>query len=128
MPSRFPDRWEFHRRCLGPDDHRSRGTGPRPALPRSRHLGSTRADVANVANVFDEPGIGAHPHDIQQKNAPCPRLHDKGNTALVVEHTPEPIAITDIVVDLGPGPGAEGAGRPSGRAAERHLPDRLLSR
>src|ERR1700687_869233 len=70
-----------------------------------RHLGSSLTDVTYV---FDEPTTGLHPHDIQRMNDLLLRLRDKGNTVLVVEHEPETIAITDHVVDLGPGAGAAG--------------------
>ncbi|WP_291792231.1 excinuclease ABC subunit UvrA [Brevibacterium sp.] len=70
-----------------------------------RQLGSPLTDVTYV---FDEPTTGLHPHDIDRMNRLLLRLRDKGNTVLVVEHKPETIAIADLVVDLGPGPGARG--------------------
>lgn len=70
-----------------------------------RQLGSALTDVTYV---FDEPTTGLHPHDISRMNDLLLQLRDKGNTVLVVEHKPETIAIADHVVDLGPGPGAEG--------------------
>jgi excinuclease UvrABC ATPase subunit len=96
-----------------------------------RQLGSSLTDVTYV---FDEPTIGLHPHDIQRMNELLLRLRDKGNTVLVVEHKPEAIAITDHVVDLRPGAGADGgevvfegtvAGlRDSATLTGRHLDDR----
>src|SRR5262249_20680162 len=59
------------------------------------HLGSSLTDVTYV---FDEPTIGLHPHDIQRMNDLLLRLRDKGNTVLIVEHTPETIAIADHIV------------------------------
>jgi excinuclease UvrABC ATPase subunit len=67
-----------------------------------RHLGSSLTDV------FDEPTVGLHPHDIQRMNNLLQQLRDKGNTVLVVEHKPEVISIADHVVDLGPGAGTDG--------------------
>ena len=97
-----------------------------------RHLGSPLTDITYV---FDEPTIGLHPHDVERMNALLLRLRDKGNTVLVVEHTPETIAIADHVIDLGPGAGAAGglicyegdpAGlRASGTITGRHLDDRV---
>src|SRR3979411_1902068 len=85
-----------------------------------RHLGSSLTDTTYV---FDEPTIGLHPHDIERMNDLLLRLRDKGNTVLVVEHTPETIAIADHVVDLGPGAGATGgAARVSGRRRGRGGP------
>src|SRR5207248_11027799 len=96
-----------------------------------RPLGSPLTDVTYV---FDEPTTGLHPHDIQQMNDLLLRLRDKGNTVLVVEHTPETIAIADHVVDLGPGAGTAGGTicyegtveglRASGTLTGRHLDDR----
>jgi excinuclease UvrABC ATPase subunit len=70
-----------------------------------RHLGSSLTDVTYV---FDEPTIGLHPHDITRMNDLLLRLRNKGNTALVVEHKPETIAIADHIIDLGPGAGHNG--------------------
>jgi excinuclease UvrABC ATPase subunit len=96
-----------------------------------RHLGSSLTDVTYV---FDEPTIGMHPHDIARMNDLLLRLRDKGNTVLVVEHTPETIAIADHIVDLGPGAGTAGGTvcfegtveglRSSGTITGRHLDDR----
>jgi excinuclease UvrABC ATPase subunit len=96
-----------------------------------RHLASSLTDVTYV---FDEPTIGLHPHDIQRMNELLLRLRDKGNTVLVVEHKPEVIAISDHIVDLGPGAGTAGgevvfegtvdALRASGTLTGRHLSDR----
>src|SRR5205823_11132974 len=96
-----------------------------------RHLGSSLTDVTYV---FDEPTIGLHPHDIQRMNDLLVQLRDKGNTARVVEHEPETIAIADHVVDLGPGAGTSGGEvvfegtleglRASGTLTGRHLDDR----
>jgi excinuclease UvrABC ATPase subunit len=96
-----------------------------------RHLGSSLTDVTYV---FDEPGIGLHPHDVQRMNDLLLQLRDKGNTVLVVEHEPETVAIADHVIDLGPGAGTAGGSvcfegtvdglRASGTLTGRHLGDR----
>ncbi len=96
-----------------------------------RHLGSSLTDVTYV---FDEPTIGLHPHDIARMNNLLVQLRDKGNTVLVVEHKPETIGIADHVIDLGPGPGADGGAicfegtvdelRDSDTVTGRHLDDR----
>jgi excinuclease ABC A subunit len=70
-----------------------------------RQMGSSLTDVTYA---FDEPTTGMHPHDIQRMNDLLLRLRDKGNTVLVVEHEPDTIAISDHVVDLGPGAGSAG--------------------
>jgi excinuclease UvrABC ATPase subunit len=96
-----------------------------------RHLESSLTDVTYV---FDEPTVGLHLHDIQRMNDLLLRLRDKGNTVLVVEHTPEVIEIADHVVDLGPGAGTAGGEvvfegtvdglRDSGTLTGQHLGDR----
>jgi len=96
-----------------------------------RQLGSALTDVTYV---FDEPTVGLHPHDIQRMNELLLQLRDKGNTVLVVEHKPETIAISDHVVDLGPGAGTGGGAvvfegtvaalRRSRTVTGRHLDDR----
>jgi excinuclease ABC A subunit len=96
-----------------------------------RHLGSSLTDVTYV---FDEPTIGLHPHDIQRMNQLLLQLRDKGNTVLVVAHTPAAIASADHVIDLGPRAGTEGGRvmfegtveglRASDTLTGRHLDDR----
>jgi excinuclease UvrABC ATPase subunit len=103
---------------------------------RTKMIGHLGSSLTDVSYVFDEPTIGLHPHDIQRMNALLLRLRDKGNTVLVVEHTPETIAIADHVVDLGPGAGTAGGEvvfegtvdglRKSGTLTGRHLSDRAL--
>jgi excinuclease UvrABC ATPase subunit len=85
-------------------------------------------------DVAGQSTIGLHPHDIQRMNELLLQLRDKGNTVLVVEHTPEAIAIADHVVDLGPDAGSAGGEvvfegtvdglRASGTITGRHLDDR----
>jgi excinuclease UvrABC ATPase subunit len=101
---------------------------------RTKMIGHLGSSLTDVTYVFDEPTVGLHPHDIQRMNDLLRRLRDKGNTVLVVEHTPETIAIADHVVDLGPGAGAAGGEvvfegtvdglRKSGTLTGRHLNDR----
>ncbi len=101
---------------------------------RTKMIGHLGSSLTDVTYIFDEPTIGLHPHDIQRMNDLLLRLRDKGNTVLVVEHTPEIIAIADHVVDLGPGAGTAGGEvvfegtvdglRTSGTLTGRHLSDR----
>jgi excinuclease UvrABC ATPase subunit len=101
---------------------------------RTKMIGHLGSSLTDVTYVFDEPTIGLHPHDIQRMNDLLLQLRDKGNTVLVVEHSPETIAIADHVVDLGPGAGAAGGEvvfegsvdglQASGTLTGRHLSDR----
>ncbi|MFI7667192.1 ATP-binding cassette domain-containing protein [Nocardia sp. NPDC049526] len=70
-----------------------------------RHLGSS---LTGMTYIFDEPSIGMHPRDIGRLNKLMIRLRDKGNTVLVVEHSPDVIAVADHIVDMGPGAGGHG--------------------
>ncbi|MEU2039819.1 excinuclease ABC subunit UvrA [Nocardia niwae] len=70
-----------------------------------RHLGSS---LTGMTYIFDEPSVGMHPRDVGRLNTLLSRLRDKGNTVLVVEHSPDVIAVADHVIDMGPGAGAHG--------------------
>lgn len=66
------------------------------------------SSLSDVLYILDEPSTGLHNHDIQLMKHSVQRLRDAGNTVLLVEHHKEMIAMADHVVDLGPGPGADG--------------------
>jgi excinuclease ABC subunit A len=68
-------------------------------------LGST---LVNMLYILDEPSIGLHPRDNRRLVGILEGLRDLGNTILVVEHEPEVMRQADQVIDLGPGPGAQG--------------------
>lgn len=66
------------------------------------------SSLADVLYILDEPSVGLHNHDIELMKRSVCRLRDAGNTVLLVEHHKEMISIADHIVDMGPGPGAEG--------------------
>ncbi len=66
------------------------------------------SSLADVLYILDEPSVGLHNRDIERMKRSVQRLRDAGNTVLLVEHHKEMIRIADHVVDLGPGPGADG--------------------
>lgn len=68
-------------------------------------LGSS---LANCLYVLDEPSIGLHPRDSHRLIHILKHLRDLENTILVVEHDPEIISQSDILLDLGPGAGEQG--------------------
>jgi excinuclease UvrABC ATPase subunit len=70
-----------------------------------KHLSGSLMDVMYI---FDEPSIGLHPHDVHRLNELLERLRDKGNTVLVVEHDRDVMKVADVIVDMGPGAGAQG--------------------
>ena len=64
--------------------------------------------LVNTLFVLDEPSIGLHPRDMDRINQAMLRLRDAGNTLVVVEHDPAVMACADRIIDMGPGPGAQG--------------------
>jgi excinuclease ABC subunit A len=68
-------------------------------------LGSS---LVNTLYILDEPSIGLHPRDNHRLVRILKRLRDLQNTVVVVEHDPEIISQSDLILDLGPGAGEEG--------------------
>ncbi|MBN1299608.1 MAG: excinuclease ABC subunit UvrA [Melioribacteraceae bacterium] len=58
--------------------------------------------------VLDEPSIGLHPRDNSRLIKILKSLRDIGNTVLVVEHDPEMMKESDLIVDMGPQAGVNG--------------------
>jgi excinuclease ABC subunit A len=87
---------------------RSAGTLSGGELQRVRLAAQAGNQLSGVLYVLDEPTAGLHPEDTRALVAVLRDLRDSGNTVIVVEHDPEVIAAADLVVDFGPGAGAEG--------------------
>ncbi|MDQ2662511.1 MAG: excinuclease ABC subunit UvrA [Candidatus Eremiobacteraeota bacterium] len=66
------------------------------------------SSLVGVLYILDEPSIGLHQRDNDRLLATLRTLRDLGNTLLVVEHDEDTIRSADVVVDIGPGAGAEG--------------------
>jgi len=66
------------------------------------------SSLVGVLYILDEPSIGLHQRDNGRLLATLRTLRDLGNTVIVVEHDEDTIRTADIVVDIGPGAGAEG--------------------
>lgn len=58
--------------------------------------------------ILDEPTTGLHFTDIEKLLEVFQRLADAGHTLLVIEHNLDVIRCADHIIDLGPGPGADG--------------------
>ncbi|HEX8831163.1 MAG TPA: hypothetical protein VF705_08370, partial [Longimicrobium sp.] len=58
--------------------------------------------------VLDEPTTGLHPSDVEKLVAQLDGLVAAGNTVVVVEHDMHVAAVSDWVIDIGPGAGDEG--------------------
>lgn len=63
---------------------------------------------AEVLYILDEPTTGLHMDDVKKLLSVLGRLVDSGNTVLMIEHNLDCIKTADLVVDLGPGGGADG--------------------
>lgn len=58
--------------------------------------------------VLDEPSIGLHARDIDRLIGILRSLTAPGNTVVVVEHDEAVMRAADLIVDIGPEPGAQG--------------------
>ena len=64
--------------------------------------------LTGVLYVLDEPSIGLHQKDNDRLINSLKEMRDLGNTLIVVEHDEDTMRAADFLVDVGPGPGAEG--------------------
>ncbi|MDM0029677.1 excinuclease ABC subunit UvrA [Variovorax saccharolyticus] len=67
-----------------------------------------RAQRGCTLYVLDEPTTGLHPADVDKLMAQLDGLVAAGNTVVVVEHEMRVVAMSDWVIDMGPGAGNEG--------------------
>ncbi len=66
------------------------------------------SELTETLYLLDEPTTGLHPQDTERVILFLKKLVAHGNTAVVVEHDPEIILSSDLVVDLGPEAGERG--------------------
>jgi excinuclease ABC subunit A len=85
----------------------------------ARSLGRT-ADAPKTMFLMDEPTTGLHPADVAVLLDALNRLVDLGHSLVVVEHSVAIMACADWIIDLGPGPGADG-----GRVVARGTPEEV---
>ena len=64
--------------------------------------------LSGVLYVLDEPTIGLHPTDTTKLLATLDALQARGNGIMIVEHDEMTLRTADVLVDMGPGAGAEG--------------------
>jgi excinuclease ABC subunit A len=64
--------------------------------------------LVGVLYILDEPSLGLHQRDNDRLLATLKTLRDLGNTLIVIEHDEDTMRTADVVVDIGPGAGAEG--------------------
>jgi excinuclease ABC subunit A len=66
------------------------------------------SSLVGVLYILDEPSIGLHQRDNARLLATLKTLRDLGNTLIVIEHDEDTMREADVIVDIGPGAGAEG--------------------
>ena len=66
------------------------------------------SSLVGVLYILDEPSIGLHQRDNGRLLATLRTLRDLGNTVIVIEHDEDTMREADVIVDIGPGAGAEG--------------------
>jgi excinuclease ABC subunit A len=77
-----------------------------------------RAQTGNTLYVLDEPTTGLHASDVDKLIIQLERLVSAGNTVVTIEHEMRVAAISDWVIDIGPG-----AGEMGGRLVTAGAPD-----
>ncbi len=58
--------------------------------------------------MLDEPTTGLHPSDVEKLILQLDRLVAAGNTVVTIEHEMRVAAVSDWIIDIGPGAGEEG--------------------
>ena len=112
-------------------------------VQRANLTSALGSGLVNTLFVLDEPTIGLHAQDSARLADLLDELTERENTVVLVEHDPDMLRVADHLVDLGPGPGADGgrvvyAGSPAGlgsheesataRAIARRARERPVSR
>jgi excinuclease ABC subunit A len=67
-----------------------------------------RSHRGETIYVLDEPTTGLHPSDVAKLMKQLDGLVEAGNTVIVVEHDMTVAAVSDWIIDIGPGAGEEG--------------------
>ena len=67
-----------------------------------------RIQKGDTLYVLDEPTTGLHPSDVDKLIVQLERLVAAGNTVVAIEHELRVAAVSDWIIDIGPGAGEEG--------------------
>lgn len=75
---------------------------------RLQLAGLVRAPLTGVAYILDEPSFGLHPLDVERMGQLVTELNTRGNTIVMVDHSPILTALAGYTLELGPGAGNRG--------------------
>jgi excinuclease ABC subunit A len=67
-----------------------------------------RVQKGDTLYVLDEPTTGLHPADVERLLVQLDRLVEAGNTVVAIEHEMRVAAVSDWIMDIGPGAGDAG--------------------
>ena len=87
---------------------RPMNTLSRGELQRTMLTSSLSSTLVNMLYVIDEPSLGLHAQDLPPLVAALSRLHQRGNTLVMVEHVPELLLATERLLEIGPDSGPRG--------------------
>ncbi len=94
--------------------------GEAQRLKLAAHLSA--ASKKRTLFLLDEPTTGLHTHDIATLLSCFNALLEAGHSLIVVEHNLNLIAAADYIIDLGPGPAAQG-----GRTVAQGTPEQIVT-
>ena len=80
-------------------------TGERQRMQLAR---AVRNRTTGVLYVLDEPSIGLHPSNIVGLVGVMRDLVADGNSVVLVDHDAQILAVSDYIIEMGPGAGADG--------------------
>ena len=80
-------------------------TGERQRMQLAR---AVRNRTTGVLYVLDEPSIGLHPSNIVGLTGVMEDLIADGNSVVLVDHDTQVLSVSDWIIEMGPGAGADG--------------------
>ena len=80
-------------------------TGERQRMQLAR---AVRNRTTGVLYVLDEPSIGLHPANIDGLTGVMRDLVADGNSVVLVDHDTQILSVSDHIIEMGPGAGADG--------------------
>ena len=99
-------------------------TGERQRMQLAR---AVRNRTTGVLYVLDEPSIGLHPSNIVGLVGVMRDLVSDGNSVVLVDHDAQILSVSDWIVEMGPGAGADG-GRVIARGTVEEIAENPQSR